>query len=405
MAVVTKSVKQYGYSPSPKILDMLETFRRMVNDSIRIGLQHDVSTMKRLSMLAYHQLSGYDIASYYKKCAISKAAGILANRKKSIRRGYPTKTPFMRKPLLELSFGFKLEDRLLKMPSGNGYYYSIELNKYVKSILLLDHSIKIRSFILTPTSVSICYSKEAMEIECFTTTGIDRNLKNLSVGNYKAVIQYNLSKATQIAENTREIVRSFKRNDIRIRKKIASKYGRRKSNRIKQLLHRLSKTIVQQAKGEKTALVFEDIRHIRKLYQTNNHHRRSFRYRMNNGWSFGEIKRQVEYKAKWEGLPVIQLSVGDTRGTSKLCPLCGKRTQVAERVDITHYRELWCSQCKRWMDRDVIAVLNIAMKGGESFHRSQGVACEAMKGNPASVMPVILRVDATKLLRVAKNTT
>lgn len=398
MAVYTKSVKQYGYFPSPKILDMLETFRRMVNDSIRIGLQYDTSTMKRLSTLAYHQLSRYDIASYYKKCAIAKAAGILANRKKSIKRGYPTKMPYMRKPMLELSFGFKLEDGLLKMPSGNGYYYSLELNEYVKSILLFDPQIKIRSFILTPTSISICYSKEVKEIECSANSGIDRNLKNLSVGNHEIVIQYDLSKATQIAENTRGIVGSFKRNDIRIRKKIASKYGRRKSNRIKQLLHRLSKIVVQRAREEKTMLVFEDIRHIRKLYQTNSHHRKSFRYRMNNGWSFGEIKRQIEYKARWEGVPVTQLSVGDTRGTSKLCPLCGKRTQVAGREDIIHYRELWCSQCEKWLDRDAVAVMNIAVRGGESFHRSQGVASEAMKGSLARLMPAILRVDAAKLL-------
>jgi transposase len=32
------------------------------------------------------------------------------------------------------------------------------------------------------------------------------------------------------------------------------------------------------------------------------------------------------------------------------------------------------------MDRDVVAVMNIATKGGEVFHRSKGLAGEAMKG-------------------------
>jgi len=49
----------------------------------------------------------------------------------------------------------------------------------------------------------------------------------------------------------------------------------------------------------------------------------------------------------------------------------------------------------KWMDRDVVAAMNIARKGGEVFHRSKGDACEAMKGNPTT--PVILRVDASKL--------
>lgn len=54
-----------------------------------------------------------------------------------------------------------------------------------------------------------------------TIAGTDRNLHNLTVGNYEKVVQYHLSEAVEIAENTRSIVvvRSFKRNDVRIRKK------------------------------------------------------------------------------------------------------------------------------------------------------------------------------------------
>jgi hypothetical protein len=47
------------------------------------------------------------------------------------------------------------------------------------------------------------------------------------------------------------------------------------------------------------------------------------------------------------------------------------------------------------MDRDVVAVMNLSIKGRSRFERSQGLAGEAMKGNPT--MPVILRVDAGKL--------
>jgi putative transposase len=69
----------------------METFRRMVNDCIRIGLENDACTLKKLSMLCYPALARYDVISYYKLHAISKAAGILANRKQSIKRGYRTK--------------------------------------------------------------------------------------------------------------------------------------------------------------------------------------------------------------------------------------------------------------------------------------------------------------------------
>jgi hypothetical protein len=69
-------------------------FRRMVNESIRIGLANDVFSLRRLSLLSYNQFARYDSPSCYKLCAISRAAGILASRKKSLKRGFPTRTPY-----------------------------------------------------------------------------------------------------------------------------------------------------------------------------------------------------------------------------------------------------------------------------------------------------------------------
>jgi hypothetical protein len=75
-------------------------FRRMVNDSIRLGLVNDACSLRRLSMLSYNQLAQYDSPSYCKLCAISRAAGILASRKKSVKRGFPTRIPYAVRPQL-----------------------------------------------------------------------------------------------------------------------------------------------------------------------------------------------------------------------------------------------------------------------------------------------------------------
>jgi putative transposase len=243
---------------------------------------------------------------------------------------------------------------------------------------------------MTAEALSICYTKDVEEIECSGIEGVDRNLRNLTIGNCQQVKQYDLSKAIDIAENTRSIMGSFRRNDVRIRKKLYSKYGRRRKNRINQLLHHVSKAVVQSVKENKTAIAFEDIRRIRKLYQRGNGQGNSFRSRL-NGWSFAEIRRQIEYKAAWEGVPIIQLSVKETRGTSQLCPRCGKKIAQVDR----RTRQLWCAECKRWMDRDVVASMNLSIKGLQRFCSSKGLASEAMKWNPD--MPVILRVDASKL--------
>jgi hypothetical protein len=53
---VFKSVWQ-NYTPSPKVLGLLELFRKMVNESIRIGLLNNVSSLRKLSLLSYSQLA------------------------------------------------------------------------------------------------------------------------------------------------------------------------------------------------------------------------------------------------------------------------------------------------------------------------------------------------------------
>jgi hypothetical protein len=61
----------------------------MVNESLRIGVANSAFSVRRLSLLSYNQLACYDSPGCYKLCAISRAAGILASRKKSLKRGFP----------------------------------------------------------------------------------------------------------------------------------------------------------------------------------------------------------------------------------------------------------------------------------------------------------------------------
>jgi putative transposase len=369
-------------------------FREMVNDCIRIGLANGASSLKRLSLLSYGTLRGYYLPSYYKLCAISKAAGILASRKKSLRRGYPTRNPCMKKPILTSCYGFKVEDGILKIPLGEKHFEEIPLNGHTLEVLS-DAKLRVNSFTLTDRALSLCISKEVEEMkDVASTIGIDRNLGNLAVGNEERVKFYDMSKAVKIVENTRKILSSFKRNDVRIRRVIASKYGGRQSSRVKQILHRISKAVVEEAKQSKSALVFEDIKNIRRLYQRGNGQGQNYRSRMNS-WPFAEIKRQIEYKAEWEGVPVIHLTKGETRGTSIRCIRCGERLQGASREDIQHGRELWCEKCGSWLDRDMVAVVNISRRGRLRFDRSEGGSGEAVKGNVEE--PPIPGVDAPKL--------
>jgi len=89
-----KSIKQ-PFEPSAELVSMMATFRLMVNHCIRIGLENNATTMKKLSLLSYRTLSEYDIQSYYKLTAIAQAAGRLSQMKRSIKKGIRTKSPFV----------------------------------------------------------------------------------------------------------------------------------------------------------------------------------------------------------------------------------------------------------------------------------------------------------------------
>lgn len=369
----------------------------MTNDCIRIGLERGAHSLKRLSLLAYQeQRDRYGtVPAYYCLCAISKAAGILAARQKSMRRGYVTKRPYLSKPVAVSCYGFKVQDGSLLIPLGQHRFEAIGLNRHTLGVLA-EPGARARSFTITEKSLSICIAKEVERISVHEAVGVDRNLGNVTVGNTQVVTYYDISKTVTIAETTRSVVRSFRRNDARVRRMLFRKYERRRRERVGQILNRASKQIVSEAKKNRQVIAFEEMKGIRRLYRRGSSRGRDYRRKM-NAWPFGELKRQVEYKAAWEGVPVVTLSVNETRGTTMDCPRCGERLQAAGRDDDLHHRQLWCNVCGRWDDRDLVAVMNISHRGWMRFVQSQGEAGEAVKGNPdGGRQPVVLRVDASK---------
>lgn len=183
---------------------------------------------------------------------------------------------------------------------------------------------------------------------------IDTNLDNVTVADSRGLVtRHNLAEATEIKASYREVKSHLNRNDARIRERVYAKYGVRERSRVKQLLHRTSKQIIAEAKRSRSAIVMERLTGIRKLYRKGNGQGRGYRARM-NGWSYAELQRQVEYKARWEGLPVIYVK---PYGTSVKCSICGLRMKPEES------RQLKCASCGFTVDRDVNAARNILAEG------------------------------------------
>lgn len=206
-----KSIKQ-SYN-NHDLLPMMETFREMVNHCIRIGLENNTSTLKKLSLLSYHSLDEYQIQSYYKLTAISSACGRLAQMKRSIMEGKTPKSPFVSRPYLVSCYGFKVNGMLFSFPASNRNYIHIPLNNHTQNILK-DKSLKVRSFVITPGSISLCIQKEVNQIIPENVIGIDRNLRNVTISTNTGSIIYKTGKLLSIKENTSHVMASFKRYDV-----------------------------------------------------------------------------------------------------------------------------------------------------------------------------------------------
>ncbi len=232
-------------------------------------------------------------------------------------------------------YGFKANNKLLTFPIRNREFVNIVLNDYVADIIS-DRSVKVRSFTITLTSLSLSIAKQIDLVKPTKIIGIDRNLRNITFGNSEKIIQINTSELLKIKENTTHVRSAFKRNDRRIMQRIYTKLGNRQSRRIKQRLHLVSKFIVRLARKENAAVVFEDLKGIRKLYRKGNGQGRKYRRKLNS-WSFYELERQTVYKSNWEAVSVgfvnpkctstlFQYAEGDSKRTEDTTVNCGAVT-------------------------------------------------------------------------------
>ena len=359
MAIIRSVKQQVGYSPPQEgLLELLEDFRLMVNDCIRMGLEKEeqegivITSMRKLSLTCYHQLAAYDLPAYYRLTAISRAAGILRNYRREKKGNPNTKRPYAERHVLTDCYGFRIFGRLLRIPFRRKREYIF--------IILNDHTMKmlsgrdVRSITLSPDSLSISYSRDVVQIQPQGAIGIDRNLDNITTADTIGSIRRygSLVQATRIKAKIRQIKIRFTRNDTRIRKKVHSKYGTLQRNRVNHVLSNVSSRIVKRAQKNKLAIIIEDIKGIRKLYRKGNGQGKNYRAVLNS-WSYYELQRQIAYKARWEGLPVIYVPA---RGTSAGCSICGSKTIPNES------RTLYCPNCKVSFDRDENAARNILAK-------------------------------------------
>jgi transposase len=153
----------------------------------------------------------------------------------------------------------------LVLPIRAREHVRISLNQHVQATI---NGFTPRSVTLTEDRLSLAYTNEVQQLEPCGFIGIDRNLDNVTVAATDGTVQqHDLSEATRVKALYRDLRSHFRRNDVRIRHEISSKYGQKQQDRVTQVLHHASKSIVEEAKAKQYGIAMEKLTDIRKLHR------------------------------------------------------------------------------------------------------------------------------------------
>lgn len=193
--------------------------------------------------------------------------------------------------------------------------------------------------------------------------GVDRN----SVGNVAAVANCSTKKAMILGCNTAKLTENFRNRRSKLQKKGALRslvqLKRRQSNRIKDVNHKVSRTIVDYAKRHRSAIVLEDLGTISKKG-------RAKRYVQKSQWSFYQLEMFLKYKSALLGVPLYYIS---PRYTSRICSRCGS-------LNLPNGKCYKCTTCGHFDHRDVNAAFNISAQA-DFLYRRAGVDRVALVGH------------------------
>jgi len=131
-----------------------------------------------------------------------------------------------------------------------------------------------------------------------------------------------------------------------------SRIRKRESNFRRTENHRIAKQLAAKAKALNSCVVLEELTHIRERVTV-----RAGQRARHAGWSFGQLRAFVEYKARLAGVPVVLV---DPRNTSRTCSRCGH----CEKGNRRSQAEFVCKHCGFSLNADHNSAKNLRTKGG-----------------------------------------
>lgn len=183
--------------------------------------------------------------------------------------------------------------------------------------------------------------------------GVDRN----AVGNVATIADSTTGKVMLLGCDVSKITEIFRNRRKNLQKKGAdnalTKLKRKQSDRIKDINHKVSRTIVDYAKVHRSAIVLEDLGSISKKG-------RAKRYVQKSQWSFYQLEIFLRYKSALLGIPLYYIN---PRYTSRICSKCGS-------LNLPNGKQYKCSSCGHFDHRDANAAFNISAQADFLYRRT-----------------------------------
>jgi len=348
----------------PEAKSLLEDFRLAVNNAIRAGLQARVTSRNALTRLAYRDFR-QDHPGMYAQHLVSAfevAASVLKNHRRRIRDCANSRVPYVRRLVMKTenqAYRLDRSEGIIDLPVRAGCHVHLRLvvSRYHRRYLD-DTSLSLGSLTVLLDRVVVAFRKETPRpFDPASVLSLDTNERSLdgvfaSCDDIKVVKAYfpDVARIQRRHHDRRKRLQKKKAHDRRTSRALCRKEGRREHHRIDYRMHHVANAVLSFAEKHKAAIVLEDLTGIR--------HNRSkeFNRRMSL-WPRRKLHQIIEYKAQWNGIPVVKV---DPRYSSRRCPTCG-------RIQDSRMGTVFECGCGWRMDRHISASINLlqtAISGG-----------------------------------------
>jgi len=290
-------------------------------------------------------------SKHYVDSAISSIIGLVKGWITLYNRGRAKNPPEITKRTVYIkSTLFSFRNGILKVSiEPNKRYLEVDLSRY--SWIPKDFE-RIGGLLMTEKE-SIITVKKNVELKADRWASFDVNLTNVTalidgeIRRYDLRGLYHIHRAYEVKRQRIQKLSKIKPNTSRM---LLKKYSKREWNKARDFMHKLTASIAKELKEKSCGAIMERLKSMKdRILNRSKKMKRKL-----SKWNARTFQFMLEYKLKWLSLLVKYV---DPKNSSKICPVCsGSMASYLGRL-------MKCKECGFVMDRDIVAVLNLQMRG------------------------------------------